>query len=294
MNNSYNFFLKFCVNFVFICLFSGLVYSQGSVSGTVMYNDNNQPVSAGHVKAYDLNGIEIANTTINQDGSYLFLSLPPIGLDIIGFPDDELGDFIATYHPNKEDWETAVSIYPFVNLTDINIYVQRSPGHCSPFSSYINGTITSEGLPLKDAVVYAKVNGVSRQCGVTDANGKYKINGLTEGDYILVVHRIGCVSTQTSVSVKYPGLEMIDFNLNKVVKPKTNSIIKEFKLMQNYPNPFNPSTKISFDLPWAGNVKLTVYNSLGQFVKELLNEYKEAGSYTTEFNANTLSSGVYF
>jgi hypothetical protein len=149
-------------------------------------------------------------------------------------------------------------------------------------------------LPLKDAVVYARVNGISKQCGVTDVNGKYQINGLTEGDYILVVHRIGCVSTQTSVNVKYPGLEMMDFNLNKVVKPKSNSIIKEFKLMQNYPNPFNPSTKISFDLPWAGYVKLTVYNSLGQFVKELLNEYKEAGSYTTEFNANTLSSGVYF
>ena len=67
----------------------------------------------------------------------------------------------------------------------------------------------------------------------------------------------------------------------------------EYILNQNYPNPFNPQTKINFSIPESQFISLRVYNSLGELVKELLNEYKEAGSYSIEFNASGLSSGVY-
>jgi len=67
-----------------------------------------------------------------------------------------------------------------------------------------------------------------------------------------------------------------------------------FALHQNYPNPFNPLTKIRFDLAKNSNVKITVYNNLGQEVKVLVNEYRTAGYYETDFNASYLPSGVYF
>lgn len=67
-----------------------------------------------------------------------------------------------------------------------------------------------------------------------------------------------------------------------------------YALSQNYPNPFNPVTTIKFDLPKSSNVKLIVYNSLGQEVSILLNEMKEAGYYEAKFDASTLSSGVYY
>ena len=66
-----------------------------------------------------------------------------------------------------------------------------------------------------------------------------------------------------------------------------------FSLKQNYPNPFNPSTTINYSLPHAGNVKLTVYNSIGSKVATLVNEYKPAGSYSVHFNASNLASGIY-
>jgi hypothetical protein len=68
----------------------------------------------------------------------------------------------------------------------------------------------------------------------------------------------------------------------------------EFALNQNYPNPFNPSTAIQFSIPSAQNVRLTVYNVLGQQVASLVNQNLSAGVHTANFNASALSSGVYF
>lgn len=72
-----------------------------------------------------------------------------------------------------------------------------------------------------------------------------------------------------------------------------NEVPLKFSLEQNYPNPFNPRTKIRYDLPSSGNVKLIVYDVIGREVACLLNEYKQAGSYELEFNASGLSSGIY-
>jgi len=72
-----------------------------------------------------------------------------------------------------------------------------------------------------------------------------------------------------------------------------NIIPKKYNLSQNYPNPFNPSTVINFSLPQGSNVRLSVYNILGQKVATLFDGYKNAGSYKLTFDASKLSSGVY-
>lgn len=68
----------------------------------------------------------------------------------------------------------------------------------------------------------------------------------------------------------------------------------QFSVAQNYPNPFNPSTKINYALPSDANVIIKVYDMLGREVRDLENEHKVAGFYTIDFNASTLSSGIYF
>ena len=67
----------------------------------------------------------------------------------------------------------------------------------------------------------------------------------------------------------------------------------EFALSQNYPNPFNPATKINFNIGTASNVKLSIYNILGQKVATLVNQFMNAGAYAVDFNASQLASGVY-
>lgn len=83
-------------------------------------------------------------------------------------------------------------------------------------------------------------------------------------------------------------------NYTSDITDYNNTIPDNYSLSQNYPNPFNPSTKISFDLPTSDFVTLKVYNSLGQEVSELVNSFLPAGNYTYTFDAENLSSGVYF
>lgn len=68
----------------------------------------------------------------------------------------------------------------------------------------------------------------------------------------------------------------------------------KYSLNQNYPNPFNPSTRIRFSIPVQSKVVLRLYNTIGEELRVLVNEEKEAGAYEVEFNANNLPSGVYF
>ncbi len=67
----------------------------------------------------------------------------------------------------------------------------------------------------------------------------------------------------------------------------------EFGLEQNYPNPFNPETKIKFSLKSEEFIKLDIYNTTGELIKNLINTTMLPGKYSVSFDASTLPSGVY-
>ena len=79
-------------------------------------------------------------------------------------------------------------------------------------------------------------------------------------------------------------------NVNQISSNVPNS----FFLYQNYPNPFNSQTTIKFDIREKGNYRLAIYDLLGRKIEELFNEYLGAGSYKITYNADKLSSGVYY
>ena len=74
---------------------------------------------------------------------------------------------------------------------------------------------------------------------------------------------------------------------------REDGVAKSFELSQNYPNPFNPSTSISFSLPQSSFVTLRVYDVTGKEVASLVNEFKNTGNYSVNFDASKLSSGIY-
>jgi len=93
-------------------------------------------------------------------------------------------------------------------------------------------------------------------------------------------------------------LKQIDYNGNfkyyDLASEVQVGIPSKFVLAQNYPNPFNPSTKIDFDLPENAKVSIKVFDVSGKEVANILNDYRTAGYYSNSFNANRLSSGIYF
>ncbi|MFA7290504.1 MAG: T9SS type A sorting domain-containing protein, partial [Melioribacteraceae bacterium] len=87
-----------------------------------------------------------------------------------------------------------------------------------------------------------------------------------------------------------------DFN-SDVIDDKPLSI--SYSLEQNYPNPFNPTTSINYSIPKGGNVRLEIYDSLGEIVNIVKDSYDNAGNYTITWtgkdsNGNSLASGIYF
>jgi hypothetical protein len=91
--------------------------------------------------------------------------------------------------------------------------------------------------------------------------------------------------------VEYPDFDPMNVAMSTVAGP---GLPHSFALSQNYPNPFNPSTEIAFDLAKNSHVTLTVFNVLGQQVSTLIDRDMEAGSHTIQWDASSVSSGVYF
>ncbi len=93
------------------------------------------------------------------------------------------------------------------------------------------------------------------------------------------------------------GLAVFNSDGITAVQRSVNIIPDGFNLSQNYPNPFNPATTIEYSIPENSNVRLEVFNILGEKVVTLVNEYKPAGNYRVTFETNslnsTLPSGVY-
>jgi hypothetical protein len=84
------------------------------------------------------------------------------------------------------------------------------------------------------------------------------------------------------------GNDLNTYGLSSIATPK------EFSIQSAYPNPFNPTTRLTLDIPAAGQVSVQVYNIMGQIVATLANGYMDADTYTLTWDASNMSSGMYF
>ncbi|MBV6477926.1 MAG: hypothetical protein HGGPFJEG_00671 [Ignavibacteria bacterium] len=100
--------------------------------------------------------------------------------------------------------------------------------------------------------------------------------------------------TVTADGIYIDNIRLAGYNLTPTGINSEINTPSEYMLSQNYPNPFNPVTSINYSIAAAGNVKLTIYNMLGKEVSVIVNEHKTPGNYTVNFNANNLSSGMYY
>ncbi|NWF88463.1 MAG: T9SS type A sorting domain-containing protein [Ignavibacteriaceae bacterium] len=163
-----------------------------------------------------------------------------------------------------------------------------------------NWTEKNNGLPVNSAVYTLAINSSNQIFAGVWNKGVYfstdfgnnwaQINtGLTTNNVrILTINPSGYIFAGTYGKGIFKSINSTTSILGEGITPPM------FILNQNYPNPFNPSTKVSYSIPYITKVKVEIFNSLGQQVQTLVDEEKEAGSYSVEFDGEGLTSGVYF
>ncbi len=161
-----------------------------------------------------------------------------------------------------------------------------------PWPNWANVNLTSNNISTDQpfAVGFVIPSSNNPYVMVTEASGTDFAHSYTydktDGGWLYYVD--STLGTYQYLIRAYVGL-----NINGV-KQEVELTPSVYLLQQNYPNPFNPSTKIDFTIPEQGNVKITLYNQLGQKVKVLTDMNYSAGVHEIVFNGDGLSSGVYF
>ncbi len=152
-------------------------------------------------------------------------------------------------------------------------------------------TVTSSGSPVSDCRLILSADGIALLDLTTGTDGQTTISYDFDSEK---EYRIAAIKTGAAIALADLAVTMVtDVEDDDLMLPD------EFTLHQNYPNPFNPSTVISFDLPENTDVRLTVFNVLGQTVTTLVNDYFSAGPHEIEWDARDtrggeLASGIYF
>ncbi|MFH0736077.1 MAG: T9SS type A sorting domain-containing protein [bacterium] len=145
---------------------------------------------------------------------------------------------------------------------------------------------------------------------IRDRQGSHYVGGY----YLTSIYKFDADFSQAPVayhsasSYVYPTFDPVDnsllvasYNFNTWTRipiitdvEESNDILKSFLMFQNYPNPFNSTTTIKYKLAALSNVKIIISNVLGQTVSISDEGLKNAGTYEYKFNADHLSSGIYF
>ena len=277
-----------------------------TVSGTIRYSDNNTPVTGGYVKALRVDGntgqvLTLDSASINTNGTYSLTKVPYMELDIMAYPSSEIEDFVPTYYPSTTRWQEAISLTPDSNMTGVDVNVIRTtPPSLSPVKAFIKGKVSGDSTLniLGNAIAYLKMGSDYYSYNISNDSGKYIIQPPALGTYQVFVDRLGFSSDSILVNIQsLDSVYEVNFNLHQQYVGIINNLGNlpdGYSLFQNYPNPFNPSTKIKFQIPEGGLVRLVIYDMTGREIKTLVNGTLSRGEYTFDFIADNLPSGVYF
>jgi hypothetical protein len=257
-----------------------------------------------------------------DDDNNLYVSVTPSGSwDIALAIISDCGDFSAASCLAGED-DMGAGLPESATLTglaagDYFIIVSGYQTACGPFDIVVS---SNHQLPV-ELVSFAGVAG-NREAKLTwttasETNNDhfYVIRCTDNRNFIRVSGNIAGTNSATGgtysyldrnlvnnttyfyklVDVDINGMENVNSLVVNVMPTLNGSITPDaYALYQNYPNPFNPTTTISYDIREAGHVTLTVFDVLGREIAKVVDGYQEAASYSVDFNAATLSSGIYF
>jgi len=164
-------------------------------------------------------------------------------------------------------------------------------------NSFIKGYVQVTGFPFPGRIgVSAQTDSATAYVLSDSATGSFTVGVSNKLSHYLMGIGNYLLPPGGFIPIVYanPGDTGVVINITDGVVDRLPGIPKQFGLGQNYPNPFNPSTQITYDLPKAEYVHLTVFSLLGQEVSRLVDRQQDPGNYRVTFNPLNLPAGVYF
>jgi hypothetical protein len=216
------------------------------------------------------------NTTLIYDASF-FESVNDLDAD-----GDGIMDLVITAE-NQTQQPVALAVIDG-STKSVKWAFQYPAGQLDEFSNF-RGFYDVDGSGVKEAV-FGNRTVVTVDKNIYSLNENFEYQAIYDADNDGYPDLIGIGKQDSTVQVW--GVE------SPAGVSEKDLIASGFELKQNYPNPFNPSTRIQYQVSNASKVSLKVFDVIGNEVATLVNEYKPAGNYEVELNAEELSSGVYF
>lgn len=290
------------------CVINGKVYGDTlmrySITGTVRYKDNKQPVTSGKVKAlkynYTLNKIiTVDSGVISSTGIFRLGNVPLDSTDIMAYQDDEMNDYAPGFHDSTIYWQGSSTLIAGPNMSNIDVYVERLINETGEFhfSGHVYALNSgSSSPPLENTRIYLKSGSEFKNFDITDSLGGYLINSLPSGVYTFIVDRLGFYPTEKQIELSEGSNDSADFYLLKYsgIEKDISTLPVKYTLIQNYPNPFNPSTTFLFEIPAVSDVRIIIYDITGREIYRLMDGQLNAGKYKINWDASDIASGVYF
>ncbi len=241
------------------------------------------------IKSVDIQRINIRGAWAQQDPAYANITLNNcqiFGIQIMAY---QIANILITNSVLNDVAEDSDYYNYLVQAENEEANVQISNCDISGYYNLFNRRNDSEGDFTIEGCNIACVNNAVVNTSSKTVIAKNNYWGDASGPYHSTLNPSGTGVTIEGDCEFTPWAET-PFNLTSV---KEDVAEPTFQLYQNYPNPFNPETVISFAIPNDADVKLDVFNCIGEHVATLFNTKLKAGLHETRFNMNGFSSGVY-
>lgn len=217
------------------------------------------------------------------------ITTPPGGLTAVAYATWNTGGAVS-----NDQWLVTSQVTNVGADDSLSFWVQV-PGYTN---AYADSLVIMVSTTTPSSGSFSRVAGFGWNAGNTDtlwSKKSFKLTdfpGVTAGSNIYIAFREKVADNFNDGSAIL--LDLVQVTVLTSIQQTSTQTPGAYKLSQNYPNPFNPETNISFDIKDQGFVSLKVYDMIGREVADLVNKNLTAGSYTYNFNASKLNSGIYF
>ena len=193
----------------------------------------------------------------------------------------DVSDIVADWQSlNPRDYDFDTVTFEWVLYTDDLTEVAAFPAD-------------NDGADSQITISAATVEGVLDDLGVVEGEGitvNWNVRAIDATDTVAVASGFDFDTRESNTIYRALILNRGEVTSNE----ELGGLPRTFDLEQNYPNPFNPTTQINYAVPEQSDVRIEVYNVIGRRVATLVNREMAPGNYTVNFDASSLSSGMYF